>query len=70
MKLEQNGRESLGKRKRHFNIKYFYATNLIERGDLSIEYCNTDNMIGDYMTKATVGQKFKGFREDIMNLNG
>ena len=70
MKLEQNGQESLGKRTRHFNIKYFYATDLIQRGELSIEYCNTDDMIADYMTKATVGQKFKGFREDIMNLNG
>jgi len=30
MKLEQNGKANSGKRTRHFNIKYFYITDLIK----------------------------------------
>jgi hypothetical protein len=30
MKIEQNGKSSSGKRTRHFNIRYFYVTDLIE----------------------------------------
>jgi hypothetical protein len=29
MKLERNGKESSGKRPRHFDIKYFYVTDLV-----------------------------------------
>ena len=31
MKLEENGKASSGKCTQHFNIKYFYITDLIER---------------------------------------
>jgi hypothetical protein len=68
MKLEQNGKASLGKRTRHFNIKYFYITDLIQRNEVQIEYCPTDAMIADYyMTKPLVGAKFFHFREHLMH---
>jgi hypothetical protein len=70
MKLEQNGKESSGKRTRHFDIKYFYVTDLVGRKEVTIEYCPTDEMIADYMTKPLVGSKFKLFRDLIMNLSG
>eukprot|EP00957_Ditylum_brightwellii_P206765 15349871-Ditylum_brightwellii.AAC.1 len=43
LKFERNGKESSGKRIRHFNIKYFYATNLISRKEVQVEYCPTDD---------------------------
>jgi hypothetical protein len=70
MKLEQNGKESSGKRTRHFDIKIFYVTDLVSRDEVQIIYCPTGDMIGDYMTKPLVGSKFKRFRDLIMNLNG
>jgi hypothetical protein len=70
MKLEQNGKESSGKRTRHFDIKYFYVTDLVGRKEVTIEYCPTDEMLADYMTKPLVGSKFKLFRDLIMNLSG
>ncbi len=70
MKLEENGKESSGKRTRHFDIKYFYVTDLVGRKEVTIEYCPTDEMIADYMTKPLVGSKFKLFRDLIMNLSG
>ena len=67
MKLEANGKESSGKRTRHFNIKYFYITDLIKNNDIQIRYCPTQDMIADYMTKPLVGAKFDAFRNRIMN---
>jgi len=58
MKMELNGKYSSGKRTRHFNIKYYYVTDLIERKELTIEFCPTDRMLADYMTKPLVGAKF------------
>ena len=70
MKLEQNGKASSGKRTRHFNIKYFYITDLLKSKEISIKYCPTDQMIADYMTKPITGKKFHYFRKIIMNLQG
>ena len=68
MKLENNGKSSSSSRTRHFNIKYFYITDLIKRGSMKTRYCSTDNMIADYMTKPLMGRKFHQFRQSIMNL--
>ena len=70
MKLEENGKESLGKRAQHFDIKYLYITDLVGRNEVKIEYCPTDEMIADYMTKPLVVSKFKLFWDLIMNLSG
>jgi hypothetical protein len=67
--LESNGRKSAGKRSRHLNIRYFFITDQKEKKNLSIHYCPTDDMIGDYDTKPTHGSKFMGFREKIMTLS-
>ncbi len=68
MKLEANGKASSGKRTRHFHIKYFYFTDLIQRNEIQIEYCRTNDMIGDYMTKPLTGAKFTRFRNKIMGV--
>ena len=70
MKLEMNGKASSSKRTRHFNIRLFYVKNLVERGEVSIRYCPTEDMIADYMTKPTVGKKFQMLRDYVMNLTG
>ena len=64
--LETNGKKSSSKRTRAFNIRYFFLTDQIERGNLSIAYCPTADMIGDFMTKPLQGQQFKKFRDMIM----
>jgi hypothetical protein len=67
-KLEQNGKASSGKCTHHFNIKFFYITDLIQHQEVSIKYCPMDQMIADYMTKPLTGQMFHSFRKIIMNL--
>jgi hypothetical protein len=69
MKLAKNGKASSGKRTRHFDIKLFYVTDLIGRGEVQVSYCPTDEMIADYNTKPLVGSKFVKFRDLIMNLS-
>jgi hypothetical protein len=64
--LETNGKRSSSKRTRALNIRYFFLTDQVEKGNLLIEYCPTKEMIGDYMSKPLQGQLFKKFRDLIM----
>ena len=64
--LENNGRKSAGKRSRALNIRYFFMTDQIEKGNVQVEYCPTDAVIGDYMTKPLQGKKFQEFRKMIL----
>ena len=66
--LIENGKKSSSKRTRAVNIRYFFLTDQREKGNLSVEYCPTDDMLGDYMTKATQGKKFQQFRRAIMGM--
>jgi hypothetical protein len=70
IKLSENGKASSGKRTRHFDIKMFYVTDLIDRNEVDIEYCPTEDMVADYLTKPLLGTQFHRFRDLIMNLTG
>jgi len=67
MLLEKNGTESSSKRTRHINIRYYYIKDCIDKKHLTIEYCPTDDMIGDFPSKPLQGSKFKKHRKAIMN---
>eukprot|EP00957_Ditylum_brightwellii_P199688 15222472-Ditylum_brightwellii.AAC.1 len=54
LKLAKNGKEISGKCTRHFDIKLFYATDLIGRDKVKVRYCPTDDMMTDYMSKLLV----------------
>ena len=64
--LEKNGKRSSGKRTRALNIRYFFLTDQAAKGNLSIDYCPTDEMIGDFFTKPLQGAKFLKFKKMIM----
>jgi hypothetical protein len=70
MKMEINGKTSSGKRTRYLEIKYYYVSDLIERKEIKVEYCPTNSMVGDYMTKPITGSKFNKSRRIIMNIDG
>ena len=67
MLLEKNGKESSSKRTRHINIRYFYITDCIARGEFTVQYCPTDDMWADLLTKPLQGAKFLKFRQILMN---
>ena len=64
--LAKNGKVSSGKCTRALNVRYFYITDQIERGNVRIEYCLTDEMTSDYLSKGLQGMKFTKFQGQIM----
>ncbi len=67
--LKTNGKHSSGKRTRHMNIRYFFITDRIKRGEMSMSYCPATEMIGDHYTKPLQGALFRKFRLVIMNVD-
>ena len=70
IQLLKNGKKSSSKRTRALNIRYFFLTDQIEKGNLVVEYCPTDEMLGDFMSKHLQGIKFQRFRHVIMGFKG
>jgi len=68
MLLEKNGRASAGKRSRHLDIRYFFITDHIKKGEIDVKFCPTDAMTADYMSKSLHGKKFLKFKKEIMNM--
>ena len=66
--LMEKGRSSCGKRSRAINIRYFAIKDFCDRGELKIQYCNTEDMVGDYMTKPLQGSRFRRMRDIILGL--
>ena len=64
--LETNGRKSAGKRSRALNVRYFFVTDQIDKGNLTVEYCPTDAMFADFFTKPLSGDKFRKFRDIVL----
>ena len=67
--LMKNGRLSSGKRTIHLDIRYFYVKDLIDRGIVSVEHCNTTDMVADFFTKPIQGKRFQILRDIILNRN-
>jgi len=68
MLLEQHGHASSRQRTRHINIRYFFITDRVKAGEMSIKYCPTADMLADFFTKPLQGTKFRQMRDIIMNL--
>ena len=66
--LQENGKKSSSKRTRALNIRYFFLTDQIEKGNLTIQYCPTGEMIADIMTKPLQGELFEKFRRAVMGM--
>jgi hypothetical protein len=64
--LEVNGKRSSSSRTRALNIRYFFVTDQVEAGNISIEYCPTKEMIADFFTKPLQGETFTRFKKFIM----
>jgi hypothetical protein len=64
--LEKNGKKSSGPHTRALNIHYFFLADQVEKGNVMIHFCPTEDMIADYMTKPLQGAKFLKFKKLIM----
>ena len=66
MLLERNGKASSSKRTKHINVRYFFITDRISKGEVRVEWCPTAEMVADFMTKPLQGSTVKKFRDLIM----
>jgi hypothetical protein len=48
--LEKNGKASSSKRTKHINIRYFFITDRVKNEEVSVVWCPTGDMIGDFAT--------------------
>ena len=66
--LEKNGRKSAGKRSRALNLRYFFITDQIGKGNIEVRYTYqpTDKMTGDFMTKPLQGEKFDIHGKEVL----
>ena len=64
--LEKNGKRSSSKRTRAINIRYFFLTDQIEKGNFTVEYCPAAEMVADFFTKPLQGNLFDKFKRFIM----
>lgn len=46
--MEKKGSLSSSQRTRHIKIRYFFIKDLVEPGEMQIEYCPTNDMIADF----------------------
>ena len=67
IQLQNNGKESSGKRTRLFDMKCFYVTDLIKRRELEVKFCPNDKMTANYMTKPLTGNFFLNRNNIIQN---
>ena len=63
MKLEINGKAHPGKRTRHFDIKFFYFTDLVKLGKIQVKYCLTNNKNCQLYDKTIGGNQVSGISE-------
>jgi hypothetical protein len=66
--LEKNGKALSSNRTKHINIRYFFITESVKKEEVSVVWCPTGDMIGDFVTKPLQGALFREFRDQIMGV--
>lgn len=66
MRLAQNGRISAGQKLRHIHIRHFWITDRLRSERIQLQYCPTDTMLADFLTKPLQGALFARFRAVIL----
>jgi len=54
--LAEHRKTSSSKRTRHLNIRYFFVTDKIKKGELKVTYCPIQDMLGDFLPKKNLGE--------------
>ena len=62
----KNGKASCGSKSRHIHIRYFFTKDVIDRDDMELKHCPTEDMIVDFYTKLLQGKNYYKMRQVIM----
>ena len=66
IKLERNGRTSVGPKSRHIDIRYFWIKDRAKSENVKIRHCPTWRMLADLFTKPLQGTIFRTLRGVLM----
>ena len=66
IRMETNGRNSCTGNSRHVDIRYFFVKDRVDKKEIQIMYCPTQQMLADYFTKPLQGKLFHNMRRVIM----
>ena len=66
IRMLKNGRNSCTGNSRHIHIRYFFLKDRVDKGEIKVEYCPTEQMLADFYTKPLQGSLFRKFRDVIM----
>ena len=66
--LEGNGKASSSKRKKHIIICGLNITDSVKNNEVSVVWCPTAGIIGEYITKRPQVAIFRKFRDQIMGV--
>jgi len=53
---------------KHIDIKYHFIREIVNDGKVILEYCPTETMVADIMTKPATKQKLKRFSRDMFGV--
>ena len=67
MQMETHGVLSRGKKSKHVDVRFFFIKDRVDKGEVNVGFCGTDDMVTDYLTKPLQG--IIRFRDAIMGLN-
>jgi len=67
LSLAKNGYVSSSKRTKHIKAKYFFVRHYNSTGEVDLQYCPTDQMWADVLTKPLQGKKICLMRAFLMN---
>ena len=65
--LEKNGKSLIGKRTKHIKIRYFFVTDRIKKGEVTMNWCSTYDMNEDFF-QPNQGSLFRRFCDMIMGV--
>ena len=66
--LNKTGKALISKITKHINIGYFYITNRVKNGKVSVVWYPTGDVIGDHMNNPLQGAMFRNFIDQIILL--
>ena len=69
LKLIEKGRPA-SDTTRHIAMRYFFAKDRVDKGDIEFLHCPTDEMMADFLTKPLLGKAFFRHRDKLLNLEG
>jgi hypothetical protein len=56
-------------RTRHLSIRYHFVRKFIKRDEAIIEYCPTEDIVADLLTKPIGGRQFATLRDKLVCVN-